>query len=1187
MKKLQTIILLLCLGFSMAHADSEYWDGDLIYRVLSAPTSSDYGTVTVTGLTPQAQSKSTMSLKIPAIIDVPDGDTQTYMQYQVVGVSATAFRYATNIYDVTMEYGVQYIAANAFQGCTQMVRVRMPSSVTTIAGKAFAGCTALTDVYIASTTPPSDLDWDATAFSASTQTKLHVAKGNTSGVSQWKSAISSWSTYFTSIDQSSLAYDFRWYGSSDDGYSEKYYVVTKPAKKGVSGDLTLVGVASNAPSLTENGNPHAVAGGLYNYYTRSVAPYACYQHATLTKVDLSATTLNQTIGQKAFAECPKLKTVLTGGSKIGLEAFYGNSALSSLTLRAGIQMIESQAFAGCKLLKSITIPSTATSVNSYFVDDCEAMTAINVATGNTAYSSKNGVLYNKAQTYLLRVPCGHTTQTFEFPGTLKNVGSYAFENCKTVKRVFFNYGIGLIGTGAFKGCSSLEQVHIPSSIKTLGNNMFQNCTSLSLVSINARSAPSINASTFFQGAKSPIDNLFVPRSQVANYIAAGWSGFSAINQDSKTSYDYAGFTTNISDLALAYTVTDPTAKTVELVPGYGIGGIDQASTSSPNEGGGTVVQTVRVPEIVKIEGVNYTLNSVDEYTFAKATNQFSMELPTTVKRIKNHAFAESGIVDCLIKGVTTIDEFAFYNSTLSGIQFSPDLNYIGDNAFEGVNVKEMVLPYGVTSIGNSAFANSKIEKLVIPSSVEYHALIFNNMTMLKNLYFNKPLQQAPTEVLKKLTSLQNLYVPVEHELIYCQSDWKSSSYTISRGSYDFAEKADSKSYVHYSVTSTTPPEGTSLAGTVKMVYNPEKAKCPTNLILSSEVADDAYGGTKRYQVTKIADDAFHGCTSKLIYSNGLFEPGSPLKSIGDQAFRNCKASFTRNVTEDDEVPANLLYIPESTTSIGAWAFADMSNLDGIFVSPSTQERTYDWVGFFSGNDPAKFTCWMTWEDRLDIRGVFGSNTDSYGKYMDRIAPYYNNRHDYDTDVITTHFNTVDYQAAGLDAYLLASNGAGHLTPTKVDYYSNPVLIKGLLNHPENFIWLPLTTEASQPGTNMLAYALNSFTDLRNISDGACYYDREQAKFVRPTDVYPIKLGRPYLRADDATVAEWTVDFFKRGDVNLDNEVSVADITSLVNIVLTNESPIDAVDFPSADLNGDGEVGVADVTSLVNLLLEQE
>ena len=71
------------------------------------------------------------------------------------------------------------------------------------------------------------------------------------------------------------------------------------------------------------------------------------------------------------------------------------------------------------------------------------------------------------------------------------------------------------------------------------------------------------------------------------------------------------------------------------------------------------------------------------------------------------------------------------------------------------------------------------------------------------------------------------------------------------------------------------------------------------------------------------------------------------------------------------------------------------------------------------------------------------------------------------------------------------------------------------------------------------------------------------------------------------MAEWTVDFFKRGDVNLDSEVSVADITSLVNIVLTNESPIDAADFPSADLNGDGEVGVADVTSLVNLLLEQE
>ncbi len=59
-----------------------------------------------------------------------------------------------------------------------------------------------------------------------------------------------------------------------------------------------------------------------------------------------------------------------------------------------------------------------------------------------------------------------------------------------------------------------------------------------------------------------------------------------------------------------------------------------------------------------------------------------------------------------------------------------------------------------------------------------------------------------------------------------------------------------------------------------------------------------------------------------------------------------------------------------------------------------------------------------------------------------------------------------------------------------------------------------------------------------------------------------------------------------GDVNNDSEVSVADVTALVNIILENEAP-SVEDYPSADVNKDGEVSVADITALVNILMEQE
>ena len=57
---------------------------------------------------------------------------------------------------------------------------------------------------------------------------------------------------------------------------------------------------------------------------------------------------------------------------------------------------------------------------------------------------------------------------------------------------------------------------------------------------------------------------------------------------------------------------------------------------------------------------------------------------------------------------------------------------------------------------------------------------------------------------------------------------------------------------------------------------------------------------------------------------------------------------------------------------------------------------------------------------------------------------------------------------------------------------------------------------------------------------------------------------------------------QRGDVNVDNQVSIADVTTLINYLLTGSSS--AFDEVAADFDLDGSIAIADVTSLINFLL---
>ncbi|MBP5515110.1 MAG: hypothetical protein J6Y04_10135 [Bacteroidaceae bacterium] len=101
-------------------------------------------------------------------------------------------------------------------------------------------------------------------------------------------------------------------------------------------------------------------------------------------------------------------------------------------------------------------------------------------------------------------------------------------------------------------------------------------------------------------------------------------------------------------------------------------------------------------------------------------------------------------------------------------------------------------------------------------------------------------------------------------------------------------------------------------------------------------------------------------------------------------------------------------------------------------------------------------------------------------------------------------------------------------------------------------------------------------------------------YVRDTANYVNDSGNP-LGDHAPVVVQFGLSLYEEvdntlifGDVNKDGEISIADVTALVNIILgkDNIQPYQ-YDHVAADVNQDGDISIADVTALVNIILGKQ
>lgn len=215
-------------------------------------------------------------------------------------------------------------------------------------------------------------------------------------------------------------------------------------------------------------------------------------------------------------------------TEIGTDAFYGYTAVESVTLPSSIKVIGEEAFSSCENLKSITLPNGLKSIGKEAFADCYDLTSVSIPDSVTdiglfafdsceslTYTVKDNVEYlgnsNNPYLYLNGAVQEHIGEitSLVIDSRCKFIGEYAFSGCYDLASVTLPDGIISIGDEAFSNCYDLTYNEYGVS-KYLGSATNQHLYLVGPQSMNVGSAEAVEgckiiASNAFSGCKNLTD----------------------------------------------------------------------------------------------------------------------------------------------------------------------------------------------------------------------------------------------------------------------------------------------------------------------------------------------------------------------------------------------------------------------------------------------------------------------------------------------------------------------------------------------------------------------------------------------------------------------------------------------------------------------------------------------------------
>ena len=780
--------------------------------------------------------------------------------------------------------------------------------------------------------------------------------------------------------------------------------------------------------------------------------------------------------------------------------------------------------------------------------------SVSVDPANTKYDSRNNsnAIINKTTNELI-TGCKYT----KIPEDVVKIGGYAF------------------------AYSPIEAVEIPSSVSTIDFGAFSN-SSLKSVVCKGETPPTLHATSPFSGISSEC-KLTVPRGTRQVYIEAGWTEDifkgGVVEEDNSDIIEFAD--TVVKAICVANWDTNGDGELSKEEAAAVTTLIDSNTNKSVFYG--LKAQVTSFDEFQYFTG----LTTLEDNAFYGDSIR-SIVLPSSLTEIKQYAIAYCAIKELIIPdGVTHIGDYGIYgNRNLEYIRLSKNLKSISIFAFghapiqqifipKSVNsitfntifvgckklasiavdednekydsrggcsaiilksssgdilvhgCKNTVIPEGVAMIGNGAFREMGLTKIEIPASVNsidiaaFTSCALDTLVMKRTepITFNyrmfNPWTNPPTELANCV-----LVVPAGTLQAYNEAGWK----TIDDGG-NFKEIVEEEPLSN--------PDIIEFAdANVKAICVAATTGWDTNGDGELSKQEAAAVTTLRVNGTSVFKD------NTTITSFDEFQYFTGLTSIEEMAFYECSrlksVVIPKNVTSiNDEAflwcsSLSSIVLPEGLTEIGSQVFRYCSNLKEIKLSESITT-----LGSSIFNSSGISMIYIP----KNVSMIF--------------APLFTNCYNLKSIVVDDQNTTFDSRN-GCNGIIVTEN---NMLLCGNKYTTIPEGVTSISMQCFDFdgitsLVLPRTITSIETG------AINECLSLSSVvSKIETPFTLSYSAFsgIKSNCVLTVPYGKRQAYID----AGWTESIFKGGivedksqyDTNGDKQISIADVTKLVNVIL--------------------------------------
>lgn|GEM_PF-1371638 len=425
-----------------------------------------------------------------------------------------------------------------------------------------------------------------------------------------------------------------------------------------------------------------------------------------------------------------------------------------------IESIGDRAFAGCsKLTRIVNLFIGSPSIGTYVFENCKSLKDVWVP--ENMKTLPQGMFKG----------CS-SLSSVTLPQYLLSIDDYAFDGCTSLTDIKLPIYLNSIGYRALADCSKLTSLDLPSSLQNIGSYAFAGCNAMERIDANM-AAPITASQSTFNGIDFSNCYLYVPTGAYQSYwLANGWGSFEHIIDN------LAPQKSKMVTLETAGTLRDKIGSNEKF-------SITHLKVSGP-------INTNDIQYLREMAGCyintygskyNASLHHLDlrDASYSGDGPMIEVYGPNGYKRhmyiqAQENAVRTTHLFFCL-DGLQTVilpnneeeigeTMFGLCNN-LKNIEMSR-VQTIRFDAFEGCSSLEALqLPYGITSLEDAVFADcSSLKEINIPSSVTTICdWAFENCRSLTSITIPDNVTSIGKSAFGGCSNLKSLYLPANIKTI--------------------------------------------------------------------------------------------------------------------------------------------------------------------------------------------------------------------------------------------------------------------------------------------------------------------------------------------------------------------------------------------------------------------------------------